>query len=54
MIHIDFLGLNYTSTGELIETLHYLVNQNAQYHKVKLEEKTYDKRFRELVKKLLW
>ena len=52
VIHIDFLGLNYTSTGELIETLHYLVNQNAQYHKVKLEEKTYDKRFRELVKKL--
>jgi hypothetical protein len=52
VIHIDFLGLNYTSTGELIDTLHYLVRQNAQYHKVKLEEKTYDKQFRELVKKL--
>lgn len=52
VIHIDFLGLNYTSTDELIDTLHYLVNQNARYHDVKLEEKTYDKRFRELVQKL--
>ena len=52
VIHIDFLGLNYTSTDELIKTLQYLINQNAQYHKIKLEEKTYDKQFRELVKKL--
>jgi hypothetical protein len=49
VIHIDFLGLNYATTEELIDTLNYLVNQNAEKYGIVLKEKTYDKRFRELI-----
>ncbi len=52
VIHIDFLGLNYSIKEELVDTLDYLVNQNARSHDVDLKEKTYDKRFIELIIKL--
>jgi hypothetical protein len=52
VIYIDFLGLNYATKDELIDTLNYLINQNAANHEVDLKEKGYDKRFRELIIKL--
>ena len=52
VIHIDFLGLRYSTTDELIETLNYLINHNAEFHGIDLTEKSYDQRFRELIIKL--
>lgn len=52
VLHIDFLGLNYASREELIDTLNYLINQNAGVHGISLKEKSYDKRFQELIIKL--
>jgi len=49
VIHIDFLGLKYETQTELIETLEYLIDQNAALHGLELEEKGYDKRFKELI-----
>lgn len=52
VIHIDFLGLNYENREELIDSLNYLINQNANFHQVKLSQKGYDKRFKELIGEL--
>lgn len=52
VIHLDFLGLTYETREELIDTLGYLIKENARRHRVELDEKTYDKQFRELVIKL--
>ncbi|MDQ1355018.1 MAG: family ATPase [Acidobacteriota bacterium] len=52
VIHLDFLGLEYGSREKLIETLKYLVNQNAKTYGIRLKEKGYDKRFRELIGEL--
>lgn len=49
IIQIDFLGLNYATKEELIDTLDFLIDKNAEAHGLTLKEKTYDKRFRELV-----
>lgn len=49
VIHLDFLGLEYGSREALIDTLEYMVNQNAKAHGVRLKEKGYDKRFKELI-----
>ncbi len=49
VIHLNFLGLEYGSREALIETLEYVVNQNAKAHGVRLKEKGYEKRFRELI-----
>lgn len=49
VIHLNFLGLEYGSREALIDTLEYLVNQNAKAHGVRLKEKGYEKRFRELI-----
>jgi len=49
VIHIDFLGLRYGSRDELIETLEYVIAQNAAFHGIKLVGKGYDQRFRELI-----
>ncbi|MCI0471742.1 MAG: ATP-binding protein, partial [Candidatus Aminicenantes bacterium] len=50
VIHIDFLGLKYAAKDELIAALNYVVDQNAQMYDITLTEKSYEKRFRELVK----
>lgn len=52
IIHIDFLGLKYSSKKELAETLDYLVEENAGAHRLKLQEKSYDKKFKELIIRL--
>jgi len=52
VIQLDFLGLEYGSREALIDTLEYMVNQNAKTHGVRLKEKGHDKRFRELVVEL--
>jgi hypothetical protein len=52
IIQIDFLGLNYSTKNELIDTLDFLIEKNAEAHGLTLKERTYDKRFRELVTKL--
>ncbi|MCK4761558.1 MAG: ATP-binding protein [Candidatus Aminicenantes bacterium] len=52
VIHIDFLGLSYAAREEMVDTLDYLVNRNAENHGIELKEKGYDKRFRELIIKL--
>jgi len=49
VIHLDFLGLEYGCREALISTLEFLVNQNAKTYGIKLKEKGYDKRFRELI-----
>ncbi len=49
VIHIDFLGLKYETQNELMETLEYLIHQNAVKHGIELKEKGYDKRFKELI-----
>ena len=52
VIHLDFLGMEYDSRQRLIETLEFLVNQNAKNHGLGLTEKRYDKRFKELILEL--
>jgi hypothetical protein len=52
VIHIDFLGLRYENKAELTDSLEYLINQNAKYHQIRLTEKGYDKRFKELIYEL--
>ena len=49
VIHIDFLGLKYETQTELMETLEYLILQNAARHGIELKEKGFDKRFKELI-----
>ena len=49
VIHIDFLGLKYETQNELMETLEYLIRQNAAAQGVELKEKGFDKRFKELI-----
>lgn len=49
VIHIDFLGLNYGTKEELIETLNFLIDKNAELYGITLQKKSYDKRFQELV-----
>lgn len=49
VIHLDFLGMEYDSKQRLVETLEFLVNQNAKTYKIRLKEKRYDKRFKELI-----
>ncbi len=51
VIHIDFLGLKYETQTELMDTLEYLIRQNAAKHDIELKEKGYDKRFKELIMK---
>ena len=52
VIHIDFSGLKYGSKDELMETLDYLLDENAKKYKLKLTGKGYDKRFKELITEL--
>lgn len=52
VIHLDFLGLKYSSPEELNETLEFMLNQNARSYGVQLTEKGYDKQFNELIQKL--
>ncbi|MCP4153223.1 MAG: AAA family ATPase, partial [bacterium] len=52
VIHIDFLGLTYETPAGLVETIEYLLDNNARKFNITLEEKGYDKRFRELIEKL--
>jgi len=52
VIHLDFLGMEYDGRQRLIETLEFLVNQNAKTYKIRLKEKRYDKRFKELIVEL--
>ncbi|MCK4765296.1 MAG: ATP-binding protein [Candidatus Aminicenantes bacterium] len=52
VIHIDFLGLTYESGAALIDTLNYLLDENARFFDIHLKEKTYDKKFKELIEKL--
>lgn len=52
VIHLDFLGMEYDSRDRLIETLEFLVNQNAKTYNLRLKEKRYDKRFKELIVEL--
>jgi len=49
VIDIDFLGLKYETQSELIDTLEYLIDQNAAQQGIELKEKGYDKRFKELI-----
>jgi len=46
------MGLENEGRAQLVETLEFLLNQNAQAHGITLEEKGYDKRVRELIIKL--
>lgn len=52
VIHLDFLGMEYDSRQRLIETLEFLVNQNAKIYGIRLKEKRHDKRFKELILEL--
>jgi hypothetical protein len=52
VIHLDFLGMEYDSRQRLIETLEFLVNQNAKTYGIQLKEKRYDKQFKELIVEL--
>lgn len=52
VIHLDFLGLQYGSREELIETLEFMVTGSARVYGVQLQERRYDKRFKELIEKL--
>jgi hypothetical protein len=52
VIHLDFLGLKYEGQEELIKALIYMINQNAEEYGIQLKETDYEKRFKELIKKL--
>jgi hypothetical protein len=52
VIHLDFLGLKYGTPEELTETLDYMIDENARFYEIQLEENGYDKRFIELIRKL--
>jgi hypothetical protein len=52
VIHLDFLGLKYEGQEELIKALIYIINQNAEEYGIQLKETDYEKRFKELIKKL--
>lgn len=52
IIHLDFLGLKNSGKEELIESLEYLVDLNANKYEIQLKEIGYDKRFKELVAQL--
>ncbi|MCP5052318.1 MAG: ATP-binding protein [bacterium] len=52
VIHLDFLGLDSGSREELIDSLEFLVNRNADRYGIKLKEKNYNTRFKELVAQL--
>jgi len=52
VILINFLGARYESKEELMNTLEYLLDQNAQFHGIELKEKGFDKRFKELIMEL--
>lgn len=52
VIHLDFLGLQYGSKKELIETLEFMVNGSARTYGIELKEKRYDKKFKELIEAL--
>ncbi len=49
VIHLDFLGLKSGSENQLIASLEHLVDRNAEEHQVKLKEKDYGLRFKELI-----
>ncbi len=52
VIHIDFLGLRYETPEELIDSLNYLIDQNAADFGIELHQNGYDQRFKELIRKL--
>ena len=52
VVHLDFLGLEYEGREQLSQTLEFLVDQNANAYGVQLNQKGYDKRFKELIIKL--
>jgi hypothetical protein len=52
VIHIDFSGKLYEGKKELIDTIDYLIEENARKHKILLNQKTFDKKFMELVQRL--
>lgn len=52
VILINFLGARYESKEELMNTLEYLLDENAQFHGIELKEKGFDKRFKELIMEL--
>lgn len=52
IIYLDFLGLEYENQKELIESLEYMINQNADTYGIELKEKGYAKRFKELIREL--
>lgn len=52
VVHLDFLGLKYDTPEELTKTLEYMIDQSAAAYKVQLDESGYDKRFKELIRKL--
>ncbi|MCP4217933.1 MAG: ATP-binding protein [bacterium] len=52
VIHLDFLGLKYGNKEELTGTLEYLLRRNADSYGITLQEKGYDRRFKELITEL--
>ncbi len=52
VIYFDFLGLKTNTEKQLTQSLEFLVNQNAETYGIKLKEKGYDLRFKELIRKL--
>lgn len=52
VIHLDFLGLKYGNPEELMQTLEYMLDQNAHSYDIQLKENGYDKRFKELIQEL--
>lgn len=53
VIHLDFLGLKYGDPEELVESLEYMLDQNAHSYGIRLKGKGYDKRFKELIRELV-
>jgi hypothetical protein len=50
VLHFDFSGLKYANLQEMEETLDFLITRNAAELGITLNEKSYDKKFHELIK----
>ncbi|MCP4157159.1 MAG: AAA family ATPase [bacterium] len=52
IIHIDFLGKNYKNKEELLETIDYILDENAAVYGITLKKNSFDKKFSQLIKEL--
>ncbi|MCP4155564.1 MAG: ATP-binding protein, partial [bacterium] len=52
VIHIDFLGKNYKNKEELLDTIDYILDKNAERYGIKLKKNSFDQKFSDLIEEL--